>query len=136
MKWVTRKRVHVNRRPITCLPQESGDTTDNRFPVAVRKDGTYKDVTLSVRARPLSGHVDQGFGLVWRYKDARNYYVTRCNALEDNCRVYHVVNGAGGRSGPRTSRSRPTRGTPWRSRPPATTSWSSSTAIACLDANG
>ena len=31
---------------------------------------------------------------ITRYRDANNYYVTRCNALEDNCRVYHVVNGS------------------------------------------
>jgi hypothetical protein len=62
--------------------------------VAVLKDGLYRDVTLSVRARPLSGKVDQGFGLVWRYKDVDNYYVTRCNADEDNCRIYHVVKGS------------------------------------------
>ena len=36
---------------------------------------------------------DQGAGLVWRYRDQNNYYVTRCNALEDNCTIYHVVNG-------------------------------------------
>ena len=75
------------------LVQESADKTDYRFPLAVLKEGAYKDVTLSVRARPLSGEVDQGFGFVWRHKDANNYYVTRCNADEDNCTIYHTVNG-------------------------------------------
>src|SRR5207247_9534990 len=28
-----------------------------------------------------------------RYSDQDNYYVTRCNALEDNCTIYHVING-------------------------------------------
>jgi hypothetical protein len=91
-KWLVRIEKGADKNHV--LVQESGDTTDNRFPVAVLKDGTYKDVTLSVRARPLSGRVDQGFGLVWRYRDANNYYVTRCNAREDNCRVYHLVNGS------------------------------------------
>jgi len=91
-KWAVRTEKGAGQNHV--LAQESADTTDNRFPVAVLKDRTYKDVALNVRARPLSGHVDQGFGLVWRYKDANNYYVTRCNALEDNCRVYHVVNGS------------------------------------------
>jgi len=75
------------------LIQESADPTDYRFPLAVRVDGRYKDVTLTTRARPLAGRVDQGFGLVWRYRDADNYYLTRCNALEDNCTIYHVVGG-------------------------------------------
>ena len=76
------------------LAQTDTDETDYRFPVAVLKEGSYKDVTLTVRARPLSGRVDQGFGLVWRYKDANNYYITRCNADEDNCTIYHTVNGS------------------------------------------
>ncbi len=75
------------------LVQESADPTDYRFPLAVVKEGSYKDVSLSVRARPVSGEVDQGFGMVWRYKDANNYYITRCNADEDNCTIYHTVNG-------------------------------------------
>jgi Domain of Unknown Function (DUF1080) len=91
-KWVVEadKDKPANR----VLAQSSADPTDNRFPLAVVKDGTYKDVTLSVRARPISGNVDQGFGLVWRYRDADNYYVTRCNADEDNCTIYHVVKGS------------------------------------------
>jgi len=75
------------------LVQESADATDYRFPLAIVKEGSYKDVTLSVRARPISGEVDQGFGMVWRYKDANNYYITRCNADEDNCTIYHTVAG-------------------------------------------
>src|SRR5919197_6336426 len=91
-KWVV--RVEKGGTANHVLVQESADRTDYRFPVAVLKDGAYKDVVLSVRARPLSGEVDQAFGLVWRYKDPNNYYVTRCNALEDNCRIYHVVGGS------------------------------------------
>jgi len=89
--WVV--RVDTSSPSNHVLVQESADPTDYRFPVAVLKDGRYKDVTLTVRARPLSGKVDQGFGLVWRYKDANNYYVTRCNADEDNCTIYHTVAG-------------------------------------------
>lgn len=75
------------------LLQSSADKTDYRFPVAIVKKDSFRDVTLTSRARPLAGEVDQGFGLVWRYRDADNYYVTRCNALEDNCTMYHVING-------------------------------------------
>jgi len=76
------------------LVQESADATDYRFPLCVAKEGRYKDVKLTVRAKPISGQVDQGFGLVWRYQDANNYYLTRCNADEDNCTIYHVVKGS------------------------------------------
>jgi hypothetical protein len=91
-KWVV--RIEKGGASNHVLLQESADSTDYRFPVAVLKEGAYKDVVLSVRARPFSGEVDQGFGLVWRYKDANNYYIARCNADEDNCTIYHTVNGS------------------------------------------
>jgi hypothetical protein len=91
-KWVVRVEKGGDKNHV--LVQESADPTDYRFPVAVLKEGTFKDVALSVRARPVSGQVDQGFGLVWRYQDANNYYVTRCNADEDNCTIYHTVKGS------------------------------------------
>lgn len=53
----------------------------------------HRDVDLSVDVKALSGQIDQGGGLVWRYRDANNYYVARWNPLEDNFRVYHVVAG-------------------------------------------
>jgi hypothetical protein len=46
-----------------------------------------------VSCKPVSGKGDQGCGLVWRYRDANNYYLTRANALEDNVRLYHVKDG-------------------------------------------
>jgi Domain of Unknown Function (DUF1080) len=91
-KWVVRVEKGGDKNHV--LVQESADPMDYRFPVAVLKEGNFKDVALSVRARPVSGQVDQGFGLVWRYQDANNYYVTRCNADEDNCTIYHTVKGS------------------------------------------
>ncbi len=91
-KWIVRDDVDKPGNHV--LVQESADKKDYRYPLAVVKEGTYKDVTLSVRAKPVSGEVDQGFGLVWRYQDANNYYVTRCNADEDNCTIYHVEKGS------------------------------------------
>ena len=90
-KWVVRAEKDSPSNHV--LVQESTDPTDYRFPLAIVKEGTYRNVTLSVRAKPISGKVDQGFGLVWRYKDADNYYITRCNADEDNCTIYHTVKG-------------------------------------------
>jgi hypothetical protein len=57
-------------------------------------DGTNaKDVDLSVKVKAVAGKNDQGGGLVWRAKDAKNYYVARFNHKEDNFRVYKVVGG-------------------------------------------
>jgi hypothetical protein len=75
------------------LAQLDADTTDYRFLVAVVDASSFKDVKLSVSCKPISGKIDQGCGLVWRYKDANNYYLTRANALEDNVRLYYVKDG-------------------------------------------
>jgi len=75
------------------LAQLSKDSTDYRFPVVVSNQGAFKDLELSVKFKAISGRVDEAGGLVFRYKDAGNYYVLRANALEDNFRLYHVVKG-------------------------------------------
>ncbi|WP_448192649.1 hypothetical protein [Azospirillum sp. sgz301742] len=75
------------------LAQTSADSTDYRFPLCIESAFTAADVRLTVRFRPVSGKVDQGAGLVARFRDAGNYYVVRANALEDNVNLYKVVNG-------------------------------------------
>jgi len=79
--------------PPNVLAQTSSDPTDYRFPLAIVEGTDYKDLTLSVRFKTISGKVDQGAGLVFRLKDKDNYYITRANALEDNFRLYHVIKG-------------------------------------------
>jgi hypothetical protein len=75
------------------LAQTDADSTSYRFPVAVLNDITAADVDVSMRFRPVSGRVDQAAGVVWRYRDANNYYIVRANALEGNVVLYKVENG-------------------------------------------
>ncbi len=75
------------------LAQMDADPTDYRFPVAVATVPRVQDLRLSARCKSVSGQVDQAAGLVFRYQDENNYYVTRANALEGNVRLYKVVNG-------------------------------------------
>lgn len=75
------------------LAQTSTDDTDRRFPIAVWTAGSWTDVSVSVKFRPVSGEVDQAGGVVLRYADANNYYVARANAIEGNCRFYYVKGG-------------------------------------------
>jgi hypothetical protein len=75
------------------LAETSRDRTDTRFPLAVLDGFEARDVAVAVRFRPVDGRVDQAAGLVVRYRDARNYYVVRANALEDNVRLYRVLDG-------------------------------------------
>ncbi len=90
--WVVLQDPTAPSKP-NVLAQTSTDTTDYRFPLAILEEGSYQDVAVSVKFKAISGKVDQGAGIVFRYQDPNNYYVVRANALEDNYRLYYVVGG-------------------------------------------
>jgi hypothetical protein len=75
------------------LAQTSTDATSGRFPMAILNKEDLKDGELRVKFKPVSGQGDQAAGLVWRYRDANNYYVVRANALENNVVLYKVEGG-------------------------------------------
>ena len=91
-KWVVMADPTAPSKP-NVVAQTSTDTTDYRFPVLIADEGSFKDLELSVRFKAVTGEVDRAGGLVFRLKDANNYYLVRANALEDNYRLYHVVAG-------------------------------------------
>jgi hypothetical protein len=72
---------------------QSAKNPNSVFNITLATDTSAKDVDLSVRMKALAGEFDQGGGLVWRAKDSKNYYLARYNPLEDNYRVYKVVEG-------------------------------------------
>ncbi len=70
--------------------QQSGTAT---YPLALKDGPGLADGTIEVQFKAISGKEDRAAGLVWRAKDADNYYVVRANALEDNVVLYKTVNG-------------------------------------------
>jgi 3-keto-disaccharide hydrolase len=70
--------------------KQSGQAT---YPICLKTDTSIKDGFVEVKFKAISGREDQAGGLIWRAKDANNYYVARANALEDNVTIYHTVNG-------------------------------------------
>jgi hypothetical protein len=72
---------------------QSAKNANSVFNITLVSDTSAKDVDLSVRMKATAGETDQGGGLVWRAKDAKNYYLVRYNPLEDNYRLYKVVDG-------------------------------------------
>jgi hypothetical protein len=92
-KWEVMADPSAPSKP-NVVAQTSTDKTDYRFPLLIADEGSFKDLELSVRFKAVSGKVDRAGGLVFRLKDANNYYIVRANALEDNYRLYHVINGS------------------------------------------
>jgi hypothetical protein len=70
--------------------KQSGEAT---YCWAAKTDAAIKDGFAEVKFKPLSGKEDQAGGLVFRFKDANNYYVVRGNALEGNVVLYKTVDG-------------------------------------------
>ena len=75
------------------IAQVSKDKTGYRFPLAIYKLFSGKDVGVSIRLKPVAGTVDQAGGIAVRLLTPDDYYVVRANALEDNVRFYRVVKG-------------------------------------------
>jgi hypothetical protein len=63
------------------------------YPLLLKNGTSLKDGFIEVQFKALSGSEDRAAGLVWRAKDADNYYVVRANALEDNVVLYKTVKG-------------------------------------------
>jgi hypothetical protein len=70
--------------------KQSGEAT---YPVCFKNDTNLKDGFVEVKFKPISGKEDQAGGVIWRCKDADNYYIARANALEENVTIYHTVKG-------------------------------------------
>jgi hypothetical protein len=75
------------------IAQLNADPTDYRFPLAVYEPFSAQNVEASVSFKAVSGRGDRAGGLAVRLQNADNYYLVRANALEDNVRLYRVVNG-------------------------------------------
>jgi hypothetical protein len=91
-KWVVAADASAPSKP-NVVAQTSTDATDYRFPLLIADEGSFQDLELSVKFKAVTGEVDRAAGLVFRLRDANNYYIVRANALEDNYRLYRVVAG-------------------------------------------
>ena len=87
-KWTVEKDDTAPSKPNVL--KQSGEAT---YPVCIKDDTSVKDGFVEVKFKPVSGKEDQAGGVLWRAKDADNYYIARANALEDNVTIYHTFKG-------------------------------------------
>jgi hypothetical protein len=87
-KWSVEKDDSAPSKPNVL--KQSGEAT---FPVCIKNDSNLKDGFVEVKFKPIAGKEDQAGGVIWRVRDANNYYIARANALEDNVTIYHTING-------------------------------------------
>ncbi|HAO80635.1 MAG TPA: hypothetical protein DCQ92_17020 [Verrucomicrobia subdivision 3 bacterium] len=88
-KWTVEKDDTAPSKPNVL--KQSGEAT---YPICLKNDTNLKDGFVEVKFKPVSGKEDQAGGVIWRAKDADNYYIARANALEDNVTIYHTIKGS------------------------------------------
>lgn len=89
------KVVQASRAPSPphVLGQLMGRGAEHAYKVVLINGTNSSNLDLEVSLLPVKGQADMGGGLIWRAADDRNYYLTRANPLEQNIRIYRVVNG-------------------------------------------
>jgi hypothetical protein len=70
--------------------KQSGRAT---YPLLLKNDTNIRDGFIEIKFKAIAGSQDRAAGVVWRARDANNYYIVRANALEDNFVLYKTVNG-------------------------------------------
>lgn len=76
------------------LAQTSHEAHDgSRCPLAIFDGMSVRNADVSVRMKPVSGREERAGGVVWRYRDANNYYVVRANSLLNTVALFKVENG-------------------------------------------
>ena len=87
-RWTVEEDTSAPSNPHILKQSGQGD-----FPWCILRNSAVTDGVVEVKFKPLSGKQDQAGGLVWRWKDANNYYVARANALENNVSLYYTQDG-------------------------------------------
>jgi len=75
------------------LRQTADDRTGIRFPMAVVKDTVLGDGSVRVRFRFAGGEQDRAAGILLHWQNEANYLVARANAVEEDLRIFRIVNG-------------------------------------------
>jgi hypothetical protein len=81
-------------RPDGAFEIENSETIRRAaYPLLLKDDTDIKDGFIQIKFKAVAGSEDRAGGVVWRARDANNYYVVRANALEDNVVLYKTVEG-------------------------------------------
>src|SRR5262249_26372681 len=74
------------------IEESNTDPTKNRFPLAIYKPLSLKNLAASIRLKLINGAM-QAAGLAFRFVNADNYYVVSASALEERVDLFRVFGG-------------------------------------------
>jgi hypothetical protein len=75
------------------IEQACVKATEDRFPFAIYKAASLKNVEISLRLKAAGGTSDQGGGVAVRLMSADTYYLVQVDALRDKVILFLVNNG-------------------------------------------
>jgi hypothetical protein len=75
------------------LAQIDTELAESRFPLAIYRPFSGRDVYVSTRFMTISGKIDQAAGVFVRFRSPDDHYAARASALENNVKLYRVVAG-------------------------------------------
>lgn len=91
-RWEIRRDPSARTQPYV-FAQVGKDPRPDGFSLAILNKVSLRDGDISVRLKPVSGELDQAGGLVFRYRDDKNYYLVRADARTRQVSVYRVEDG-------------------------------------------
>lgn len=93
-EWQVVRDANAVSAPNVLAITRINDSARGNFNLFWSSDAKFLNGNIEVSIRANSGDIDQGGGLIWRARDANNYYIARYNPLERNLRLYYVKDGA------------------------------------------
>jgi hypothetical protein len=92
-QWAVTKDAHAPSGSQVLSLIEINDGSRGVFNLCWNHQAGFQDGMTEVKVRANTGTIDQGGGIIWRARDANNYYIARYNPLERNFRLYFVKDG-------------------------------------------
>ena len=68
-------------------------SVEGKFLWTVVENNALSNGYVHTRFKTISGKQNLAAGLIWRWKNEENYYVTRANSLEDNVSIDYMQDG-------------------------------------------
>ncbi|WP_197170813.1 family 16 glycoside hydrolase [Novipirellula aureliae] len=75
------------------LTQRDDSQSKDRTHIAIVDHQKLRNVKLSVRIKLVGGEKEKSAGIVWRFKDKKNYLLARIDVKDKRVRLYRVING-------------------------------------------
>ena len=75
------------------LTETTSDPTDLHFPFCIDTQAVARDFDASLKFKIVSGTQEQAGGLMFRARDATDYYVARASAQDGSVKLYRMFGG-------------------------------------------